>query len=183
MGLQATLKAAWLVGALSLAVYRPNSVTICLALFFSLLAFLTTRGRDLFVILALSLAFLLYFWMGQKALVRQANLPDKKGQIYTMLAYPDERTINTDGLVAGIGRLKSSGDRVYYYYQAKAPEDLARFRSSPGPTLISGQGDFTSIMPATNFYQFDLADYKFNSNNSEKLLVASGSYVTSWVDC
>ncbi|CAK1230192.1 DNA uptake channel protein ComEC C-terminal domain [Fructobacillus cardui] len=159
MGLQATLKAAWLVGALSLAVYRPNSVTICLALFFSLLAFLTTRGRDLFVILALSLAFLLYFWMGQKALVRQANLPDKKGQIYTMLAYPDERTINTDGLVAGIGRLKSSGDRVYYYYQAKAPEDLARFRSSPGPTLISGQGDFTSIMPATNFYQFDFKNF------------------------
>ncbi|CAK1222993.1 DNA internalization-related competence protein ComEC/Rec2 [Fructobacillus evanidus] len=159
MGLQATLKASWLVGALSLFVYRPNLLTICLALFFSLLAFLTTRGRDLIVVLALSLAFLLYFLVDQKALDRQANQPEKKRQSYTILAYPDERTTNSQGRVAGIGRLKSSGERVYYYYQAKDPEDLARFRSLAGPTLMTGQGDLTPMMSATNFYQFDFKEF------------------------
>ncbi|NLS37541.1 DNA internalization-related competence protein ComEC/Rec2 [Fructobacillus tropaeoli] len=186
MGLQATLKAAWLVGALSLAVYRSNSLTICLALFFSLLAFLTTRGRDLFVVLALSLSFLLYFLVDHKALDRQANLPEEKGRLYTILAYPDERTINTDGRVAGIGRLKSSGDRVYYYYQVKTPEDLARLRSSAGPTLITGRGDLTPIMPATNFYQFDFKEFAKTKRITHQVRLQEvdlrSNHTASWFD-
>ncbi|USS91876.1 hypothetical protein [Fructobacillus americanaquae] len=129
MRLQATLKAAWLVGALSLFVYRSNLLTICLALLFTLLALFTVRGRDFLIVFVLSLAFLLYFLIDQKTLDRQANLPDKKGQSFAILAYPEEQTTNSEGRVADIGRLKSSGDRVYYYYQAHNPENLKRFRS------------------------------------------------------
>lgn len=159
MTLQETLKAAWLVGALSLLVYRSNFLTICLALLFTLFALFTVRGRDLLIVFVLSLAFLLYFLIDQKILDCQANRPDKKGQSFAILAYLEEQTTNFEGRVAGLGRLKSSGDRVYYYYQAHNPEDLKRFWSMACPTLLHGRGDFTPIMPATNFYQFDFKDF------------------------
>lgn len=142
-------------GALSLVVYRPNACTICLALLVFCACLTLRSAKALWRLGFLTLFFLAYLCFDKVGLERQRAQAAGSGS-YSLVVQADDYEVESDGLVKGRGRM-DSGSIVLFIYRAKSQQQLDPFLRSDGPLRLSGSGERTPVMGATNRFQFDWA--------------------------
>ncbi|SEH36477.1 DNA internalization-related competence protein ComEC/Rec2 [Fructobacillus pseudoficulneus] len=158
------------VGALSLLFFRLNALTITLAVLL-VCCLLTLKGRREWLwLLALVCLFALRFAGHQHFLSQQESRPGQKNVAVQLLIYPDDLVLTDTGRIRGQGTL-SSGEKVWFSYQAKDIGDFQAWQIVRRPVLVRGRGDDRRILPATNFYQFDFQAFSQTKGISHQLIL------------
>lgn len=150
--LLAVVGASWVT-----VLYRPNAVTIVLAVIFSLSVLTLRDFRRICLLFLLALILIGYSLIGYRSLsMEEGQIAQQKN--VKLLVFPDQLQVSEHGFVRGQGQ-DERGQRFLLAYQAKNQEDVDRFTSISFPTKMSGPVKQVPILGATNDYQFDFHQF------------------------
>ncbi|MFW6769812.1 DNA internalization-related competence protein ComEC/Rec2 [Leuconostoc citreum] len=163
-----------IISALSVFVYRQDTMTLCFLLACLTLLIFNFKQQMIFLLSLLVIPFLCYFMLDTYQLGQQAKQSENQRYICRGTILPDSIAIDGDQLSAN-AKLYESRQAIRVYYTFTCLKDKQQWQSNTDVLQFSASGHYKRMMPATNFNQFDMRRYYEAKHITHQLTVQSWS--------